>query len=144
MKKIILVLILAGFQTAFSQQTDIKRTIDTFFEGMHTSDTVKIKAVTVKEFIMHDINEKPSGSSLSVRNRDALLRAIMAVPESVTYEEKLLSWNFQIDGNLAQVWTPYEFYINGGLVHTGVNSFQLFYDKGNWKIMYCADTRKRS
>lgn len=139
-----LVLVFLGFQSVFSQQSDIKRTIDTFFEGRHTRDTLKLKAVTVKELVLHNINEKPSGSSLTVESREAFLRSVMAIPQSVNYEEKLLSWSFQIDGNLAQVWAPYEFYINGGLSHTGVYSFQLFYDKGNWKIIYCADTRKRS
>lgn len=143
MKKSFIALLVVGFQGAFSQQADIKRTVETFFEGIYARDTVKLKAVTAKELVMHSIHDKPSGSSLTVETRDAFLRSVVSVPKSVSYEEKLLSWNFQIDGNMAEVWTPYEFYINGAVVHTGVNSFQLFYDKGNWKIIYCADTRKR-
>ncbi|RZJ31583.1 MAG: nuclear transport factor 2 family protein [Flavobacterium sp.] len=143
MKKIVSALALICFQGAFSQQADIRQTIETFFEAFHARDTTKLKAVTANELVMHSINEKPTGSSLSVETRSEFLKSIASIPQSVRYEERLLSWNFQIDGNMAQVWTPYEFYVNGNIVHTGVDSFQLFYDKGNWKIIYIADTRKR-
>ena len=106
MKKAMLVLVFLGFQSVFSQQADIKRTIETFFEGVYARDTLKVKAVTAKELVMHNINEKPSGSTISVETRAAYLKSVMIVPKSVNYEEKILSWNFQIDGNLAQVWTP--------------------------------------
>ena len=60
-----------------------------------------------------------------------------------TYLEKLLSWDIKINGNLASVWTPYEFYLNGKLSHCGANSFQLFNNNGKWEIIYLVDMRRR-
>jgi len=57
--------------------------------------------------------------------------------------EKLLYFDINIDGNLASVWTPYEFYVNGSFSHCGSNSFQLFKNNGNWEIIFLVDTRRR-
>jgi len=57
--------------------------------------------------------------------------------------EKLLDYKIQIDGPLAHVWTPYEFYVNGKLSHSGVNSFTLFKEKDAWQIIHIIDTRRK-
>jgi hypothetical protein len=63
-------------------------------------------------------------------------------PETV-YLEKLLSYDIKVDGNLASVWTPYEFYLNGNFSHCGANSFQLFHNNGKWEIIFLVDMRRR-
>ena len=64
------------------------------------------------------------------------------IPQTMKIEEKILTYKIQVDGTMANVWAPYEFYANGKLSHTGVNSFQLFKDEGIWKIIYLVDTRR--
>ena len=48
-----------------------------------------------------------------------------------------------IEKSLASVWTPYKFYLNGKVSHTGTNSFQLVKTAEGWKIQYIIDTRRR-
>jgi hypothetical protein len=59
------------------------------------------------------------------------------------FEERLLDYSIQVDGAMAHVWTPYEFYVNNKFSHKGVNAFTLFKDNGLWKIVYLIDTRRR-
>ena len=40
-------------------------------------------------------------------------------------DERISFETIKIDGPLAIVWTPYNFYHNGKFSHCGVNSFQL-------------------
>jgi hypothetical protein len=44
---------------------------------------------------------------------------------------------------MANVWTPYEFYINEKLSHIGVNSFTLLLENNIWKIVHIIDTRRK-
>ena len=60
------------------------------------------------------------------------------------WEERISSYNVQVDGNMANAWTTYEFWLDGKFSHCGVNSFQLFHDNGTWKIIYLIDTRRRA
>ena len=72
-----------------------------------------------------------------------LLSAVANRPPEQKSDERLLSYNFQFDSNLANVWTPYEFWLNDQFSHCGVNSFQLFNKAGKWEIIYIIDTRRR-
>ena len=75
---------------------------------------------------------------------NAFLTSVANKKPENTYFEKLLSYDIKIDGNLASVWTPYEFYFNEKFSHCGANSFQMFNDNGKWKIIYLVDMRRRS
>jgi|SRR6218665_1593513 len=143
MKNLFLLLFCFSIQTGFSQETDIKQAVVNFFEGFHARDTVKMRRQLAKEIVMHTVSERKQRAVLKSESATAFLKMIEAVPKSEKFEERLLSYKIQIDGAMAHVWTPYEFYINGKLSHSGVNSFQLFNDNGQWKITYCIDTRKR-
>lgn len=143
MKNIVLLLLIVISQSAFAQEAEVRKTIDTFFEGFHEQDTVKMKSVFARQMILHSVAEEKDGAKLSAESATQLTKSIASVPKTFKFEEKLLSYKIQIDGSMAHVWTPYEFYVNGKLSHTGVNSFQLFKDTNGWKIIYCVDTRRK-
>ena len=132
-----------GAQT--SQPEQLKQVIEVFFEGLQNGDTLKIKQTLASTALLQTAYKNKEGKSV-LRNDD-YTRFIKAIgsknPEDI-WEEKLLSYNIQVDGNMANVWTPYEFYFNNKFSHCGVNSFQLFHDGSDWKIIYLIDTRRRS
>lgn len=70
-------------------------------------------------------------------------KSIGSMPKELKLEEKLLKIKVREEGILAQVWTPYEFYINGELSHYGVNAFTLMNTDEGWKIIYLVDTRRK-
>ena len=71
------------------------------------------------------------------------LKSIVSIPDTVNFQEKILSFSIQVDGAMANAWTPYEFWYNDAFSHCGVNSFQLFKDGADWKIIYLIDTRRK-
>ncbi len=40
-----------------------------------------------------------------------------------------------IDGQIASIWTPYDFYRNGEFSHCGIDAFQLRKIDGEWKVV---------
>lgn len=142
MKKLLVILIVCFAQNITAQESDVKKTIQIFFEGMHQRDTLKIKSVC-KDMVLQSVGESHKGTTLTTENTADFLKSIASPPANLKIEERLLDYKIQIDGFLAHAWTPYEFYVNGKLSHKGVNSFQLFKDNGIWKIIYIADTRRK-
>ena len=136
------------FSIAVSAQTsledEVKTTIETFFEGFHKGDTILMKQTMANDLIMQTAFKNKEGKDI-LKQDDAskFVTAIGNRPTEQKWEEKLLSFNIQVDGNMANAWTPYEFWLNGKFSHCGVNSFQLFKDNGSWKIIYLIDTRRR-
>lgn len=142
MKKLIILLLLFGIQTTVAQEAEIKKSIDVFFEGLHTADTLKIKSVC-KDLILQSVSEKGGQIKLQNEPREEFYKSIASIPKTMKIEERLLDYKILVDGAMAHVWTPYEFYINDKLSHKGVNSFQLYKEKDIWKIIYIIDTRRK-
>ena len=127
-----------------AQKQEVQKCIDVFFEGFHQKDTLKLKSVCGDKVILQSISEsKTKGNKLSNESAEEFYKSIASIPQTTKFQEKILSYNIQIDGAMAHVWAPYEFYINDKLSHSGVNTFTLFREKDNWKIIYLIDTRRK-
>lgn len=126
-----------------AQKQEIQKCIESFFEGFHLRDSTKIKLVCSDKMILQSISESTvKGNKLSDESAKEFYKSIASIPSNMKFQEKILSYNIQIDGTMAHVWTPYEFYLNDKLSHSGVNAFTLFKEKDSWKIIYLIDTRR--
>ncbi|MDY2587579.1 nuclear transport factor 2 family protein [Winogradskyella aquimaris] len=147
MKKLLALLILClglNLNAQDSEKQRVKATIIKFFEAFHKQDTTTLKAMAKGDIKLQSISVNREGQSvLSESEYGQFLKSIASIPAENTFEEKLLSFNIQVDGNMANAWTPYEFWYNGNFSHCGVNSFQLMKGDNEWKIIYLVDTRRR-
>lgn len=136
-------LLVIGF-SARAQKQDVQKTIEFFFEAFHQKDSVKLKSICSDKMILQSISEsKTKGNKLSDETAKEFYKSIASIPSNVKFQEKILSYNIQIDGSMAHVWAPYEFYLNDKLSHSGVNTFTLFKENDVWKIIYLIDTRRK-
>jgi len=147
MRLIFTLLILFSFSFINAQETDelkVKNTINAFFEGFHKQDSIAIRETVSSAIRMQTIGKNKMGGD-SVRNVsfDNFLNSIVQIPDSVHFEERIMSYKIQADGSMAHAWTPYEFWVNESFSHCGVNSFQLFKEGETWKILSIMDTRRK-
>lgn len=130
-------------QNSFTE-ANAKQIIDTFFEGFHKGDTLLMKSVMLNELVMQTaFTDKEGNNKLTNGTSEDLLSAIANRPESQKWDERLLDYKVQIDGNLAHVWTPYEFWFNDSFSHCGANAFTLAKTNDGWKIIHLIDSRRR-
>ncbi len=128
-----------------NEKEQVQASVDTFFEGFHKGDTTLMKSVMADKVIMQTAYRNKEGKDILVNEEiDKLIKAIANRPKEQKWDERLLDYSIQVDGNMANAWTPYEFWFNDQFSHCGVNSFQLFKDGDKWKIIYLIDTRRRS
>lgn len=141
----LVLLVTTNVSAQMDETIKVKAIIDTFFEGFHKQDSLIIMQVISNDIIMQSIGKDRKGQ-IKIRNEkfDDFLKSVLSIPEDKKFEEKLLDYIIKVDGNMANVWMPYEFWINGEISHCGVNSFQLFNDNGRWKIIYIIDTRRKT
>ena len=149
MQKIITYFIILIFSVTItaqekSEEKEIKKAIETFFEGLHKEASTIMKNTLHRHIKIQTTSTNKEGKKiLKTETREKLLTSIANKKPEHVYLEKLLSYDIKIDGNLASVWTPYEFYFNGNFSHCGANSFQLFNNNGKWEIIYLVDMRRR-
>ena len=140
----ILMITFGNIGAQISEKEAVQQTIETFFEGFHEQDSVVIKQTVSTDIVLQTISKSKEGHAF-VRSEGfgVFLKSIANIPATTKFQEKIKSYSIQVDGRMANAWTPYEFWVNGALSHCGVNSFQLFKDKDDWKIIYLIDTRRR-
>lgn len=127
-----------------SEEIAVQKTIEAFFEGFHAQDSTKIKQTVANTIILQTIaKDKENSEFVKTENLGKFLKSIVSIPKTTKFQEKLLSFNIKVDGAMANAWTPYEFWVNDALSHCGVNSFQLFKQGADWKIIYLIDTRRK-
>ena len=123
---------------------DAQKVIDTFFEGFHKGDTLLMKSVMADAMVMQTaFNDKEGNEKISTGSAQDFVMAIARRPENAKWDERLLDYKVEIDGNLAHVWTPYQFWLNGTLLHCGANSFTLAKTEKGWKIIHIIDSRRK-
>jgi hypothetical protein len=142
MRSLILVLLLFGI-SGQAQKAEVQQTIQTFFEGFHARDTLKIKSTCSDKLVLQSISESAKGNKFSEESPKEFYVSMATIPAQMQFEERILDYNIQIDGTMAHAWTPYEFYINGKFSHKGVNAFTLFKTAEGWKIVHLIDTRRK-
>jgi len=126
------------------EELKVKNTVIQFFEAFHKQDSVAIREVVSEDITLQSIGKNKEGvTELKIENFDDFLKSIVSIPKDKKFEEKLLDFKIRIDGDMANAWTPYEFYFDNKFSHCGVNSFQMVRLEGVWKIIYLIDTRRK-
>lgn len=143
MRKIILGMLVLFGMTTQAQNLEVQQTIETFFKGFHSRDSIAIQKVCSDKMGLQSIAENAKGSQFSTDTASKFYKSIASIPATMQFEERLLSHTIHIDGTMAIDWTPYEFYVNGKKSHSGVNVFTLYKDNGQWKIVAIIDTRRK-
>ncbi|WP_367915369.1 nuclear transport factor 2 family protein [Leadbetterella sp. DM7] len=142
MKKYLTVTLLLACLAGYAQTTEtdsIKETINRFFGAMKSSDSSGVKSTLAAGIIFQSITSK---NEVRTEDVQGFIGSVARAPEG-SLDERITFASVLVDGNLAAVWTPYEFYYNGQFSHCGVNSFQLHKENGTWKIRYIIDTRRK-
>jgi len=132
---------------AFAQQQNdekqIEQVISSLFKGMKDKNQQMVENSFHPEAIMHTVAQSPDGTKLGSNSVKDFVNRIAVTPAETVLDERILSYNIQVDGDMASAWTPYKFYVNDGFSHCGVNSFQFIRIEGQWKITYVIDTRRK-
>ena len=145
MKYLLMIFCCLSFTVAFPQDDEeaVKIIIEDFLESFHSQDAIGIKKTVHSSAILQTIGAGKDGiERLRTEDFDDLIQSITSIPDSVQFQERIINYTIKIDGAMANVWTPYEFWLNNEFHHCGVNSFQLFKQEGVWKIIYLIDTRR--
>ncbi len=122
----------------------ITEVIQKVFTGMEKGDSALVRTAFANSVTMatvsRDKNDIPTLSRQS--SITGFLKSI-GTPRAQVLHEELWNMKIQVDGDFAQAWCDYAFYIDNAFSHCGVDAFHLIKEKEGWKIFHVADTRRR-
>jgi Putative lumazine-binding len=133
------------FFSAKAQTTadSVKAAVNNMFAAMKNADSTALKGVFSETAVLQTISRNKEGNTIVRTESLANFAASIGKLSKNDADERISFGAVHIDGALASVWTPYEFYFKGNFSHCGVNSFQLVRINGEWKVQYIIDTRRK-
>ncbi|MFP3597344.1 nuclear transport factor 2 family protein [Chryseobacterium sp. SIMBA_029] len=140
MNKIVIVtLLLSVLSFGQSAHEDIEKPIRDLFLAMKNADSELLKSSLTETAVLQTITKEGT-----VKNEDIkdFISSISKAGKG-DLDERITIESIKVDGNLASVFTPYQFYYKGKFSHCGANSFQLVQQNKIWKIQYIIDTRRK-
>lgn len=129
-------------RAAAQDEAGARAAVEQVFEGMRTANPDMVRAVFADDarFAMIDRREGPP--RVRVQSVDGWIDAIASSGGS--WNEQIYDVRVTVDGDMASVWAPYTFYLNGGISHCGINSIELLHDGSGWKVTQISDTRRQA
>ena len=135
-KLLILAVALSYSIISFSQSDDraaILETVQKFFDSIELRDRQLLESILVPNSLNISARELDDGEAqFNVMSYDEVVTALTRPGRNA----KERSWDetVLIQGNIAVVWTPYDFHVDGEFSHCGIDSFQLIKQDGQWLI----------
>ncbi len=147
MKKLIPAILTLVFTIQLQGQENDKQaiihTIDMLFDGMRESDSTKLMNATHETATLKTTYTDRSGiPRIQESQIKDFIKGVLK-PHDAIYDERIWSYEIEIDGLLATAWTKYTFFLGEKMSHCGVNAFQLFKSEAGWKIIGITDTRRK-
>lgn len=126
-----------------SEEATVNAVINLLFKGMHEADSAAVRSVFATDVTMVTVLRNKEGiPTLRKDSVDDFVKAVgQKQPEPLT--EEIWNVKIQIDGDFAQAWCDYAFYIGHRFNHCGVDAFHLIRTTEGWKIFHLADTRRK-
>ncbi len=116
-----------------SEEGQVMMPVTTLFDGLAKRDSSIILSAMRADATAVVASEKPDGTRV-VRRMTAADFAAGVKPGPERYEERLTDPAVEVDGDIAMVWSPYVFLIDGKVHHCGVDHFDLVRENGGWKV----------
>ena len=135
---------IVSFAQTMDEKNAVMKPINQLFIGMKLGDSAMVHSSFTKQISMATVSVKEGKPVISHESSlDGFLKAVGTIHGDV-WNEVIWDTQIQVDGNMAQAWAPYAFYVGNKFSHCGVDAFQLFKGTdGNWKIFHLSDTRQK-
>jgi len=114
-------------------ETEVKAAVDAFFAALRDPDKTALARTMLPEGVIfvHDRRDPEMTRTRIVPAGEHLKgweKSPQGTDEYMNYESVL------VDGEMAHVWGPYVFILNGMPTHCGVNSMSLAKTKDGWRV----------
>jgi len=108
--------------------------VSAMLAGIGARDGAAILAQAKAEGGLTAVVENADGTR-AIRRRSWAEFAAGIKPGPERYEERITDPAIEVDGDIAMVWSPYLFLIDGKVHHCGVDHFDLVRENGAWKVL---------
>jgi hypothetical protein len=130
--------LVSSLHAATPEEQAVLAPIQAMFDGMTQRDAAAIKKPVLPGGTMVLMRDgKPTQMTFEA------FADLVGKPSKAHIEERIHDPLVRIDNDLAMVWAPFEFLVDGKIDHCGTDLFNLVRTDGKWIIASVADTGRK-
>lgn len=124
-----------------AEREAILAAVQGIFDALAAGDGEILREIMHPDVLMHSVERAADGTrSSSTSTRDQLIARLEGSAEVLT--ERMWDAEVRVSGDLAMVWTPYDFYVGDELSHCGADALLLTRNEDeSWTIIALSWTR---
>lgn len=122
-----------------TQRDAVVGTLQLLFDALETGDAELLRSIMDPSVVMHSSETRDGVTTFSSATVDGLADRI--TNSEVTLIERMWDPIVSVNGPLATIWTPYDFYSGEDFSHCGVDSANLMHTEAGWRIVALSWTR---
>lgn len=117
----------------------IVATVQRLFDALEAGDADLLREVLDPDVVMKWSETRDGTTTFGSTDVDGLAARITSAPDPLI--ERMWDPTVLVDGPMATVWTPYDFYAGSEFSHCGVDTVSLIEYEEGWRIVGLAWTR---
>jgi hypothetical protein len=126
-------------------EKEVADVIKKLFKAMQFSDSAMARSAFTNTVTTATIfRDQQNKVVLKQENSIADFMKAIGTPHNGVWYEEIWDLEIRIDGDLAQTWCDYAFYIDNKFSHCGADAFHLSRTEDGWKIFHLSDTRRKA
>lgn len=129
------------FEPGPVERAEILAPLQSLFDALESGDDVLLRSVVDPSVVMHFSEERDGTTTFGSSDLEGLATRISASETPLI--ERMWDPVVSVDGTLATIWTPYDFYAGDAFSHCGVDAATLMRSDDGWKIVALSWTRRQ-
>jgi len=147
MRKTVLALLLFSAAPAAAQHAEeadsraVMATVDQLFGALASKDRAVLLGAVVPEGRATSAGTDEAGRP-EIVSTDWVTFADRLARSTEQLRERLIDPHVHVEGDIAMIWSRYEFERNGAFSHCGIDHFDLVRIEGRWRVLNLTWTRQ--
>lgn len=130
---------LAAWRPSAMEEAEAVAVVQRLFDALETGDEALLREVMDPSVVMHFTETRDGSTTFGSATVDALATRITTAEAPLV--ERMWDPTVLVNGELATVWTPYDFYVGTEFSHCGIDVATVLNDGGTRRIVALSWTR---
>jgi hypothetical protein len=130
---------LSGQEVVPAERQAVLAAVDSFFAAMSRRDTAASRAILLPGAMFYAV---APGRAPGSTPDTAYIRSIGG--RTAALRERIWNPRVEVHGPIAEVWTRYDFHVDGKFSHCGIDDFSLMLTPSGWTIAAATYTVERT
>ncbi len=126
----------ASFGHARAQTPDevaVRRTAEAVLAAISSADSAALRALLFPGAPVVSVRVDGDSTFTAWRTAEEVIRGIGGTEAELL--ERMWDPEIRVSGDIATVWTPYDFYVDREFSHCGIDAFQVARTREGWKVV---------